>query len=231
MDQQPVGHVVALHGGSGSGRDFLWTWLREARGRRFLLAAPTAQGPTWSLMGPDLDSRNLRAMEAAVISATMIHGGEATNVVPDACQVSGTVRTLSDAAVDTIERRMREVAEGICAAHGAACDFRFDRGYPVTVNHAAETDFVRQVLGGVVGADRVLPFEPTMGSEDFSFFLQEKPGCYFMIGNGDGAHRAHGHGEGPCTLHNPNYDFNDELIPLGATCWVRLAEEWLRAPR
>jgi amidohydrolase len=176
-------------------------------------------------------SRNLRAMESAVISATMINAGEAFNVIPDSAEIKGTVRTLSNEAVALIERRMREVAEGLCAAHGASCEFEFTRGYPVTVNHAAETEFVRRVLGQVVGADNVRPFEPTMGSEDFSFFLEAKPGCYFMIGNGDGVHRAHGHGLGPCTLHNPNYDFNDELIPLGATSWVRLAEEWLKPAR
>lgn len=175
-------------------------------------------------------SRNLRAMEAAVISATMIGAGEAFNVIPDFATVKGTVRTLSDEAVTLIERRMREVAEGMCAAHGARCEFQFNRGYPVTVNHRAETEFVQRVLGEVVGPDNVKPFEPTMGSEDFSFFLQARPGCYFMIGNGDGTHRAHGHGEGPCTLHNPSYDFNDDLIPLGATAWVRIAEAWLRGP-
>ena len=173
-------------------------------------------------------SRNLRAMEAAVISATMINAGEATNVIPESADIRGTVRTLSNEAVALIERRMREVAEGICAAHGASCEFEFTPGYPVTVNHAAETEFVRRVLGNVVGADNVRAFEPTLGSEDFSFFLEARPGCYFVIGNGDGAHRSHGHGEGPCTLHNPNYDFNDELIPLGATAWVRIAEEWLK---
>jgi hippurate hydrolase len=176
-------------------------------------------------------SRNLRAMEAAVISATMINAGEAFNVIPDSASVKGTVRTLSNEAVLLIEKRMREVAEGICAAHGATCEFDFNRGYPVTDNHVAETEFVQRVLGDVVGKDNVLPFEPTMGSEDFSFFLQAKPGCYFMIGNGEGGHREHGHGIGPCTLHNPSYDFNDDLIPLGATAWVRIAETWLNTPR
>jgi len=176
-------------------------------------------------------SRNLRAMEAAVISATMIHAGEAMNVIADSASIKGTVRTLSDDAVTLIERRMREVAEGICAAHGATCEFEFNRGYPVTVNHVAETAFVQRVLGGIVGEANVKPFEPTMGSEDFSFFLRALPGCYFMIGNGDGAHREHGHGLGPCTLHNPSYDFNDDLIPLGATAWVRIAETWLNTPR
>jgi len=176
-------------------------------------------------------SRNLRAMESAVISATMLHAGEAMNVIPDAAELKGTVRTLSDEATDVIERRMREVAEGICAAHGARAEFQFNRGYPVTMNRAAETHFVRGVLAGIVGEANVRPFEPSMASEDFAFMLKAKPGCYFMIGNGDGDHRHAGHGLGPCTLHNPSYDFNDELIPLGATAWVRIAEEWLRTPR
>ncbi|HOL37334.1 MAG: amidohydrolase [Proteobacteria bacterium] len=172
-------------------------------------------------------TRNLRALEAAVISPTMIHAGEASNVIPESAEVKGTVRTLSGDALALIERRMREVAEGVCAAHGAGCEFEFTRGYPVTVNHEAETGFVRRVLGDVAGSGNVLDFEPTMGSEDFAFFLQQRPGCYFVIGNGDGAHRAPGHGAGPCTLHNPNYDFNDALIALGATAWVRIAEAWL----
>jgi hippurate hydrolase len=176
-------------------------------------------------------SRNLRALDAAVISATMINAGEAYNVIPDSAEIKGTVRTLADEAVTLIERRMREVAEGLCAAHGASCEFVFNRGYPVTANHVAETEFAKRVLGEVVGAANVLPFAPAMTSEDFSFFLQAKPGCYFMIGNGDGSHRHAGHGLGPCTLHNPSYDFNDELIPLGATAWVRIAERWLAMPR
>jgi hippurate hydrolase len=176
-------------------------------------------------------SRNLRPIDAGVISVTMIHAGEALNVVPDSATIEGTVRTFSTEVLDLIERRMREVAEGIAAAFGASCRFEFDRYYPPTINHPAETEFVRRTLAGVVGEANVLPFEPTMGSEDFSFFLQAKPGCYFVIGNGDGSHRAGGHGMGPCMLHNPSYDFNDDLIPLGATCWVRLAEAWLAEPR
>ena len=83
----------------------------------------------------------------------------------------------------------------------------------------------------MVGAENVIEFEPTMGAEDFSYYLQEKPGCYFLIGNGDGTHRQSGHGMGPCMLHNPSYDFNDELIPLGGSLWVRMAEAWLASPR
>jgi hippurate hydrolase len=176
-------------------------------------------------------TRNRRPVDPGVISVTMIHAGEATNVVPDACELQGTVRTFSHELIDLIEQRMRAIAEHTCAAFGAQCEFEFRRNYPPTINHPAETDFARRVLGQVVGPENVHEYEPTMGSEDFSFFLQEKPGCYFVIGNGDGGHREGGHGLGPCMLHNPSYDFNDELIPLGATAWVRIAEEWLKSPR
>ena len=176
-------------------------------------------------------TRNRRPVDPGVISVTMIHAGEATNVVPDFCDLQGTVRTFTHELIDLIEQRMRTVAEHTCAAFGARCDFEFRRNYPPTINHPAETAFARRVLGEVVGPENVLDFEPTMGSEDFSFFLQAKPGCYFLIGNGDGSHREGGHGLGPCTLHNPSYDFNDDLIPLGATAWVRIAEQWLNTPR
>jgi metal-dependent amidase/aminoacylase/carboxypeptidase family protein len=165
-----------------------------------------------------------------VISVTMIHAGEATNVVPDSCVIEGTVRTFTLEVLDMIERRMKEVAAHTCAAFGAQCEFEFDRNYPPTINHEAETEFFRRVAREVVGAANVQEFEPTMGAEDFSYFLQVKPGCYFLIGNGDGSHREGGHGMGPCMLHNPSYDFNDDLIPLGATMWVRLAEAWLKQP-
>ncbi|MEY4712112.1 MAG: hypothetical protein RIS88_1562 [Pseudomonadota bacterium] len=177
-------------------------------------------------------TRNKKPVDAGVISVTMIHAGEATNVVPDSCELRGTVRTFTMEVLDLIERRMRQVAEHVCAAHDAVCEFEFERNYPPTLNSEAETRFARDVLASIVGAGNVRPQEPTMGAEDFAFMLQAKPGAYCFIGNGDGAHREIGHGGGPCMLHNPSYDFNDELIPLGATLWVRLAEAWLaQSPR
>jgi hippurate hydrolase len=125
---------------------------------------------------------------------------------------------------------MRRIAEATCQAFEASCEFTFRRNYPPTINHERETQFARNLLSELVGARNVKEFEPTMGGEDFSFFLQQKPGCYFLIGNGDGAHRSSGHGAGPCMLHNSSYDFNDELIPFGGSMWVRLAERWLRSP-
>ncbi|MDP2677511.1 MAG: M20 aminoacylase family protein [Rhodoferax sp.] len=173
-------------------------------------------------------SRNLKPIDAGVISVTMIHAGEATNVIPNRCELQGTVRTFSLAVLDQIEQRMQVMTEHLCAASGLRADFEFKRNYPPTINSAAEADFVRQVMADIVGADQVLAQEPTMGAEDFSFMLQAKPGCYAFIANGDGDHRALGHGGGPCMLHNPSYDFNDDLLPLGATYWVRLAEAWLK---
>jgi hippurate hydrolase len=173
-------------------------------------------------------SRNLKPIEAGVISVTMIHAGEATNVIPNTCELQGTVRTFSIEVLDQIEQRMRVMTEHLCAASGLRGDFEFRRNYPPTINSAAEADFARRVMADIVGADNVQVQEPTMGAEDFSFMLQAKPGCYAFIANGDGDHRALGHGGGPCTLHNPSYDFNDELLPLGATYWVRLAEAWLK---
>jgi hippurate hydrolase len=174
-------------------------------------------------------SRNKSPLDAAVISATMIRASEATNVIAESCELQGTVRTFTAEVLDMIEQRTRRIAEATCQAFGAGCEFTFTRNYPPTVNHARETGFVRELLGELVGAGNVKEFEPTMGAEDFSYFLLEKPGCYFVIGNGDDTHRSAGHGEGPCMLHNPSYDFNDELIPLGGSMWVRLVEKWLNA--
>ena len=172
-------------------------------------------------------SRNIKPVDAGVISVTMIHAGEATNVVPDSCELQGTVRTFTVEMLDMIERRMRTIAEHVSAAHEARCTFEFVRNYPPTINHAKEADFTRSVLADIIGAENVLAQEPTMGSEDFSYMLLKKPGTYFFLANGDGQHREMGHGGGPCTLHNPSYDFNDDLIPLGGTIWVNMVEKFL----
>jgi len=176
-------------------------------------------------------TRNKKPVDAGVISVTMIHTGEATNVVPDSCVIQGTVRTFSIEVLDMIEQRMRDIATHTCAAFGATCEFAFKRNYPPTINHPAQAALARRVMEGLVGAPQVLVQEPTMGAEDFSFMLQAKPGAYVFIANGDGAHRAGyeggGHDVGPCMLHNPHYDFNDALIPLGASFWVKLVQAQL----
>jgi amidohydrolase len=173
-------------------------------------------------------SRNRNPLEAAVLSITQIHAGSATNIIPDEAVLVGTVRTFDTAVLDLIESRMRTLAE--CTAQGfeAEIDFRFKRNYPPLINHPRETAFALDVMRSLVGEANVnAQVEPTMGAEDFAFMLQEKPGCYVFIGNGEGDHREGGHGLGPCNLHNPSYDFNDHLLPIGATYWVRLAQAWL----
>jgi hippurate hydrolase len=172
-------------------------------------------------------SRNVKPIDAGVVSVTMINAGEATNVIANRCELQGTVRTFSIEVLDMIEQRMKTITEHTCAAYGMTAEFAFKRNYPPTINSAPEVDFARQVMASIVGPDNVQAQEPTMGAEDFSYMLQVKPGCYAFIANGDGDHRELGHGGGPCTLHNPSYDFNDSLLPLGATYWVRLAEAYL----
>jgi hippurate hydrolase len=173
-------------------------------------------------------SREKNPLETAVLSITQIHAGSATNVIPDEAVLIGTVRTFSTEVLDLVERRMEEMASGVAAAYNASVDFGFKRNYPPLVNHPEQTAFAVEAMGAVVGAANVnTAIEPTMGAEDFAFMLQAKPGCYVFIGNGDGEHRAGGHGLGPCQLHNGSYDFNDQLLPIGASYWVRLVEAGL----
>jgi hippurate hydrolase len=175
-------------------------------------------------------TRNKNPIDSAVLSVTQIHAGSATNIIPDDASVVGTVRTFDLGVLDLIERRMEMIARHTAAAFDAEVRFRFKRNYPPLINHARETAFAVEVMQSVVGAEQVdAQAAPTMGAEDFAFMLQHKPGCYVFIGNGDGGHRTAGHGLGPCNLHNPSYDFNDELLPIGATYWVRLAEAYLTA--
>jgi hippurate hydrolase len=170
-------------------------------------------------------SREKNPLDTAVLSITQIHAGSATNVIPDEAVLIGTVRTFTTGVLDLIERRMEETAKGVAAAFNAGIDFTFKRNYPPLVNHPEQTAFAIEAMKAVVGADRVdANVEPTMGAEDFAFMLQAKPGCYVFLGNGDGDHRLGGHGLGPCQLHNGSYDFNDQLLPIGASYWVKLVE-------
>ncbi|HEV7816473.1 MAG TPA: M20 aminoacylase family protein [Janthinobacterium sp.] len=174
-------------------------------------------------------SRNRNPLDAAVLSVTQIHAGSTTNVIPDEALLVGTVRTYSSQVTDLIESRMRDIARHTAAAFDATVEFKFERLYPAVVNHPAETALAARVMQGIVGQDKVdVNVEPSMAAEDFGFMLQQRPGCYVFIGNGEGAHRDAGHGLGPCNLHNPSYDFNDALLPIGATYWVRLVEQFLQ---
>jgi hippurate hydrolase len=173
-------------------------------------------------------TRDKDPAQSAVLSVTKIHAGHASNVIPDVAHLGGTVRTFDDAVTGLFEERIKRIARLTAQAHGASADVDFQRTYPPTVNHPREAHFAAHVATGIVGAHNVLVDEnPQMTAEDFAFMLRARPGAYLLLGYGAGDHRDPGHGAGPCNLHNAAYDFNDELIPIGATFWVRLAEQFL----
>ncbi|MGE5270471.1 MAG: M20 aminoacylase family protein, partial [Thiohalocapsa sp.] len=162
-------------------------------------------------------SRNIHPLDGAVVSVTQIHGGDTWNVIPDEVVLRGTTRSFDPKVRDAIEPAIRRIAEGACAALGATMTMRYERRYPPTVNSPAETELAAAAAAALVGADKVRrDLLPSMGAEDFAFFQEHKPGAYIWIGNGDGA--------GQAMLHNPHYDFNDEILALGASYWARLAE-------
>lgn len=176
-------------------------------------------------------SRSLNPFDTAVISCTMIHAGDAANVISDTCSVIGTVRTFNEQVTDLIEKRMHNIASGICQAYGATCNFTLRRTYIATCNHTEEALLAAQVIQEILPDGYVKTQQPSMASEDFGYMLKNKPGAYAFIGNGDGKHREKGHANGPCELHNPSFDFNDSIIPIGATYWVKLAQRYLASPQ
>jgi amidohydrolase len=168
-------------------------------------------------------SRNVHPLEGAVVSVTQIHGGDTWNVIPDSVVLRGTTRSFDPAVRDALEPAIRRIAEGVCASLGAGVTMRYERRYPPTLNSAAETELAAATAAGLVGGDNIRrDLLPSMAAEDFAWFLEQRPGAYIWIGNGAGA--------GEAMLHNPHYDFNDEILALGASYWARLAETALEKP-
>jgi hippurate hydrolase len=173
-------------------------------------------------------TRNKKPVDTAVLSITQIHAGFATNVIPNDAWLGGTIRTFTTPVLDLLEQRLREIAQGIALTFNCTAEIDFQRNYPPLINHHQETLFAQSVIKQQFGEDQFIDsVEPTMGSEDFAFMLEKVPGCYVFIGNGEGDHRIAGHGLGPCHLHNPCYDFNDHLLPIGASYWAHLARAYL----
>jgi amidohydrolase len=164
-------------------------------------------------------SRNVRPFEPAVVTVTQIHAGDAYNVIPASAVLRGTARAFTDTAMALIGERIEGIARDIAAAFGATASTDYRVAYPPLVNHVAEARFVADVAAGLVGeANLDRNGMQTMASEDFSYMLGQRPGAFVFIGNGtDG-------GAGSCEAHNPGYDFNDAILPLGASLWVRLVE-------
>ncbi|MEM7216349.1 MAG: M20 aminoacylase family protein [Pseudomonadota bacterium] len=164
-------------------------------------------------------SRNLNPFEPLVVSATQIHGGTAFNIIPDAVEIVGTIRSLSAEAREYAKQRLHEISEGIAASAGATLEVNHIQGYPATYNHEIETDKAANTAKLVAGTERVdTNKQATMGGEDFSYMLLERPGAFIFIGNGDSA-----------GLHHPEYDFNDDVIPHGTSYWAKLAETLMPA--
>jgi amidohydrolase len=162
-------------------------------------------------------SRNTHPLESAVVSITQIHGGDTWNVIPEMVVLRGTTRSFSPEIRDHMEPSIHRIADGACRSCGAEMELHYERRYPPTLNAAAETETAAAAAAAIVGAGNVQRvLLPSMGAEDFAFFLEKKPGAYIWIGNGTA--------ETGAMLHSPHYDFNDAILPLGASYWVRLAE-------
>jgi hippurate hydrolase len=165
-------------------------------------------------------SRNADPLQSVVVSVTQVHGGDAYNVIPQEVEMKGTVRSFTPEIQDLAENNIKRIVPAIATAHGAEASVHYERRYPATVNAPAETENAARIAAGIVGEDQVVAdTTPIMGSEDFAFMLQNKPGCYVLIGAG----------EEIAKVHNPHYDFNDEILPIGASYWARLVEETLEA--
>ncbi len=159
-------------------------------------------------------SRNHRPLDDLVVSVTQFHSGSADNVIPDTAYLNGTVRIFEKSVQDMVIERMQAIVDGTAQAFGVSAELRYEKGYPPTINHEAQTSFAANVARDVVGTNKVDDNTgQEMGAEDFSYMLEERPGSYLFLGIGDGA-----------GLHNPRYDFNDEAAPIGASFFARLVE-------
>jgi len=163
-------------------------------------------------------SRSVDPLEAAVVSMCEFHAGNARNVIPQTAEIRGTVRTLTAEVRVLVEKRVREVVNGVAQMTGAKIDLEYLRGYPVVVNHAAQTDFAIKVAEDVAGSGNVQEMPPLMGGEDFAYMLEKRPGAFIFCGNGDSA-----------GLHHPAYNFDDEAIVFGTSYWIKLVEGTLAA--
>ncbi len=166
-----------------------------------------------------LASRVVDPQSTLVVSVTTFHSGDANNVIPDSAELGGTIRYFSEETGETVRSRFPKIVQATAAVHGAQAEVDYRRGYPPTINDATASAFAGRIASEVTGEKKTDDQVLVMGSEDFSFFLGEKPGAYAWIGNGDSA-----------SLHNPGYDFNDDLLPVGASYLARIAEEALTQP-
>ncbi len=181
-------------------------------GNDTVLAAANTTLALHALVGRVVD-----AQDAAVVSVTQSHAGDTWNVLPARAVLRGTVRAFREVVQDTLEAAIRETARGVAAAHRCSAEVRYDRRYPATVNDREASARAARAAALALGEEAIVHApRPSMGSEDFAFMLRERPGCYVWLGNGPI--------DGGCVLHNPLYDFNDDILAIGARWWVTLVE-------
>lgn len=218
----PVGHFATRHGAIMASTDEFKITINGRGGHAasphntvdpVVVAAAVIQGLQ------SIVSRNVDPLESAVVSLTRIDAGTASNVIADFAKLAGTVRTLRPAIRELVEARLKTMVNAIAEGFGATAEITYKHNYPVTVNHPAQTTHAVSIAASIVGRERVDgATPPVMGAEDFSYMLEARPGSFIFIGNGDTP-----------GLHNPGYDFNDAIIPIGCSYWVRLVEETLAA--
>jgi hippurate hydrolase len=213
----PVGEFAIRPGPLMAGADHLTIQIEGKGGhaaRPHLTVDPVVVGSAIVSQLQSIVSRNVDPLESAVVSICMFHAGDADNVSPHTARLGGTARSLTPEVRDLLERRIREIVDSVARLHGAKATVNYRRGYPVLRNHERQAGFAASVAGQIVGENNVdTAAAPVMGADDFSYMLEARPGAFIFIGNGDGA-----------GLHHPAYDFNDDVIPVGTSYWVRLVE-------
>jgi hippurate hydrolase len=225
MPGKPAGKFVAVPGFAMASSDSVIIKVRGKGGHGAMPQAAidtvvVASSIVMSLQ--TIVSRNVPPLEMGIVTVGAFHAGEAPNVIPETAELRLSVRAFRPDVQDLLERRITEIAHAQAAVYGATAEVDYQRRYPVLRNDPKHTEFCKQVVRDWLGDEGVLDItEPVTGSEDFAFFLEKVPGCYVFIGNGEGS-------EGGCMVHNPGYDFNDAVLPTGASYWVRLAETYLK---
>jgi hippurate hydrolase len=229
MPGQPQGHLVLRDGSAMASSDYVTITLHGKGGHGampHLAADPVVAGSAIVMGLQSIVARNVDPQHMAIITVGAFNAGVANNVIPQSATLRLSVRSLDRDVRVLLEKRITELVHAQAQSYGVTADIDYQRGYPVLVNHPAETELARTVAEELVGPARVLRQGPALtGSEDFAFMLEEVPGSYVLIGNGQGP----GDGHGACMVHNPGYDFNDKNVAIGAAFWSLLVERFLPA--
>ncbi len=229
MPGQPQGHLVLRDGSAMASSDNVTITLHGKGGHGampHLAIDPVVAGSAIVMGLQSIVARNIDPQHMAIITVGAFNAGVANNVIPQTATLRLSVRSLDREVRSLLEQRICELVQAQAKSYGVTAEIDYQRGYPVLVNHWAETEFARAVAEELVGPERVVRQGRALnGSEDFAFMLEEVPGSYVLIGNGDGS----GDGHGACMVHNPGYDFNDKNVAIGSAFWSLLVERYLLA--